>query len=347
MELLVGTYTQPTGGGNAPGRGIHAVSFDPDTANFSEPELLAECTNPSAIAFDPSSRTLFAVREVFRDDTPELISFRIRGTQAEALSHLPLNGELPCHLAFDGHTGRIASAQYWTGDVVVSAVKDGKFSGTATVFEHAGKGPDEKRQQGPHAHCAVFTDGGQVLHSVDLGADAILSRRLDAFGAAEETSVLQVTPGCGPRHMVTDRDETRAYVICELSETLLGLKRSGLGWEVDDSAPAFASPEGGNGACAAIRLSEDGRHVYVSGRRQSRIAQFDVTSGIRKVAEYETGGEWPRDITLSRCGAWMFCGNQNSGTVTALRRDLDTGRLSGVAATCNVGSPVAILELPE
>jgi 6-phosphogluconolactonase len=348
MEILVGSYSRHLGdiGGN--GDGIYSVSVDAETGEFGLPTLLADCVNPTYLTLAPDRQHLFAVREVFAKDQPALLSFRLTSSGAlTATSQLEISGELPCHLAYDPVNMRLASAQYWTGDLAICDVKDGVLQAPASALARAGSGPNSDRQQGPHAHFVVFTDDGTILHSADLGSDSIISVRLDAENHPIETVSLPLPAGCGPRHMALTKDTSKAFVVCELDESLIALGRSGLGWEISSVQPGFAAPLGVDGACAAIRLSPDENHVYISGRRQSCIAGFAIGSQITPLGETSTGGLNPRDFIISKDGNWAIVGNQESDTLISLRRDPVSGTLSASGHSCDVGSPVSLVELSD
>lgn len=262
MELLVGTYSHSLAGMAGNGEGIYGVSFEPEDGTFGAPRLLARCVNPSSLTQAPDGQTVFAGREVFACDGPALLSFNAGpDLTLTPRAELPLTGELPCHLSYDPIHARLASAQYWTGDVAISSVAEGLIAGPATCLAHQGSGPNVERQEGPHAHFVTFTDQGTVLHSVDLGADLIVSHLLNAANQSVQTVSLALPPGSGPRHMAVTRDGQRAFVLCELDESLVVLTRRKLGWSIATIQPGFAAPSGEDGAGAAIRLSADERHL--------------------------------------------------------------------------------------
>jgi 6-phosphogluconolactonase len=189
----------------------------------------------------------------------------------------------------------------------------------------------------------AFSDAGDVVHLVDLGTDSIVSHRLSDDAIANETASLSVPAGSGPRHMVLSRDASRAWVFCELDESLIALTRAGLGWQIDTVQPGFAAPRGEDGSGAAIRLSPDERHIYISGRRQSRIAGFDLDGNL--IGETDCGGLSPRDFIAFSDGHWVIAANQTSNTLTSLRRDPATGLLALSGHSCDIGSPVALVEV--
>ncbi|WP_319532013.1 lactonase family protein [uncultured Cohaesibacter sp.] len=346
MDILVGSYSEELAGMPGNGEGIYRVSFDPETGAFSDLKLLYSCVNPSSLVWAREERHLFAGREVFAEHQPAVLSLEMTPDgQIVPLSCLALPGELPCKIAYDPHHRRLASAQYWSGDVAIVSLEDGVFDANPVYTKQMGHGPNLSRQEGPHAHYVAFTDQGDVLHIVDLGTDAVVSHRLGSDNAIEETSCLKLPAGCGPRHMAITKDERRAFVFCELDESLVTLARDGLGWRVISQQPGFAMEDGVDGSGAAIRLSPDERHLYVSSRRLSAIACFKVDGEPELLGEIESGGISPREFIVTSDGNWLIVANQNSNSLTSLRRDRDTGLLSPSHQTITIGSPVALVEM--
>ncbi|MDF0599827.1 lactonase family protein [Psychromarinibacter sp. C21-152] len=341
MDLIVGTYTRPIAGMAGNGAGIYRVPFDGGTGAFGPPDLLADCVNPSSLVLSPCGVVLMAGREVFADHGPAVVSFRVSADGGlTPLSHMPLDGQLPCHLAFDPAQRRLASAQYWTGDVAICPVAAGVLQ-PPRYLRRTGRGPNAARQEGPHAHCVAFSDGGEVLHLADLGTDSLVSHRLAPDGRAVETAELRLPAGSGPRHIALNRAATRAWVVCELDETLALLERAGLGWTLSRVRPGFEVPRGTDGAAAAIRLSHDARHVYISGRRQSSIAAFSGDGQL--IGRFDTGGQGPREFIVTPDDGWIVVANQTSDTLTSLRREAATGRLALTDNACAIGSPASIV----
>ena len=340
MRLLVGTYSFPIAGMEANGEGIYSVSFDGKTGAFGAPTLLAECTNPSALVLSQNGSMLFAAREVFADDVPALVSFAVAGNgMLVPKQSLLIAGELPCHLAFDPVHSRLASAQYWTGDVAICTVHAERMLPLDSLTRR-GSGPNTERQASPHAHCVHFSDGGTVLHLADLGTDSIVSHRLDGDGNAVETATVTAPPGAGPRHIVLNQAASAAWVVCELSESLIMLARNGLGWMISRTQQVFDTAAGEDGAAAAIRLSPDEAHVCISGRRQSQIAV--LTADGTPVGTFDCGGTSPRDFIITPDGRWVIVANQLSNHLSSLRRDPQTGVLTLVENSGSIGSPVAL-----
>ncbi|MFA0071520.1 beta-propeller fold lactonase family protein, partial [Vibrio breoganii] len=91
----------------------------------------------------------------------------------------------------------------------------------------------------------------------------------------EPMQSIKAPAGNGPRHLVFNKIEDRAYVVCELSETILILKKTLGIWNIVEEVDALPDMEKGE-AVAAVKLSPDEQFLYVSCRHQSRISSFNV-----------------------------------------------------------------------
>ena len=103
-------------------------------------------------------------------------------------------------------------------------------------------------------------------------------------------------------------------------------------------------PDDEDGAGAAIRLSPDERHLYLSDRKQSAIAGFGVADSPVPLGEINSGGLSPRDFILTSDGAWVIAANQNSNLLASFSRDPESGLLTASGHVCAIGSPVALVE---
>jgi len=136
-------------------------------------------------------------------------------------------------------------------------------------------------------------------------------------------------------------------VVNELDETVAILSQDGDGWGLVTTVEAFSCPAGTDGSLAAIRFSPDERHVYVTGRRQSRVAVFSVgrnTNGLTRTRDVEAGGIAPRDFVISSDGRWALSANQDSSQVASFARDPESGTLTPTGSVVEIGSACALLQ---
>jgi 6-phosphogluconolactonase (cycloisomerase 2 family) len=92
-------------------------------------------------------------------------------------------------------------------------------------------------------------------------------------------------------------------------------------------------------------VSQDGRFVYVANRGADCIAAYAVDGDrLTPLADYPTGGLSPRHFAI--VGDFLYAANQNSGTITALRVDPDTGGLGEAVMAARFPQPTCILAEP-
>lgn len=166
---------------------------------------------------------------------------------------------------------------------------------------------------------------------VDLGNDTVSTYDISAEGKLAPVSILKTKAGLGPRHLVFAPDKKTAYLVGELSSTVSVL-------DYDLTTGAFyllqtvsTIPDDWtehNGA-AAIRISNDGRFVYVSNRGHNSLAVFEVLDGELKLIQHlTTHGDFPRDFALDPTERFILVANQNTDNATLYTRDQETGLLA-------------------
>ncbi|ELI0632548.1 lactonase family protein [Vibrio harveyi] len=342
LHFYVGTYTDSP----SQSQGIACVSLDIATGaltltNELVPEAVKTVRNPSYLAL--KGEGLYTFNEVERLEGAELIFAEKTDSYA-----LPIEGDYPCHI--DIKASLLAVANYGSGNVsVYQLYEQGKPLKSIAELYVGGSGPNADRQASPHAHQATFLNHSEQLAVVDLGTDSVHFYDYKKDGETVKFSLSQsiaMPPGSGPRHLVFDSDESVAYVVCELSETLAVLHKQRGQWNLTQQVKLLADEENKE-AASAIRLSADERFVYVSCRAQNLISTFDVTSDIPvQIAASDCGGAFPRDFVLSRDGQWMLVANQHSKNVASFHRNPETGVITPTGYSCDIGAPVCLVEKP-
>lgn len=254
-------------------------------------------------------------------------------------------GADPCYVTLSHDAGVLAVANYSSGSVAVWPLdpRTGLPRGEAQLVRHEGSGPDKERQAGPHAHWVGFSADGAILHSVDLGADAVFAHRIAPDGGRViDTSVAyRAEAGSGPRHLVRHPRVPAAYLVAELANTVTVLRTAPDG-TFAEQAVVSTLPADFRGASAAahIALNATATRLYVSNRGHDSIAVYDVAhdGGLRLLQHVGCGGHWPRFFRLLEAQGMMLVANQRAGTITRLpvRRDGTLGTASPLVAVPGV-----------
>ncbi len=248
-----------------------------------------------------------------------------------------------CHIM--EYNSNIYATNYISGSVFMLDRK-----GNAKLYKLSGHGADViDRQASAHSHQVITTpryvmqeDGSYKEFDVklcvtDLGLDALvlLDRDLVEFDRA-------YTPaGHGPRHTVFSPCGRYAYTANELISSVTTFAYDGKYLSRLDTVSSLPEDFDGISYCAAIRLTKDGRHLYVSNRGHDSIAHFTVDGPKVTLAEtIDCGGSWPRDFNISPDERFVVCTNERGNNVTVYSRDIETGVLTRLPQTITLPTPL-------
>ncbi|PSU36509.1 lactonase family protein [Photobacterium lutimaris] len=336
LHFYVGTYTDTP----STSEGIAHITLDPMTGEITRQNELVSLRNPSYLT--TTSKGLYSFSEISQQEGAALqFSSRMGNI------YLPIAGDFPCHL--DIKNPYLAVANYGSGNVVVYLIdEDGRpLQAIADLYE-GGNGPNKDRQLSPHAHQVTFLKHSNQLAIVDLGSDRIRFYDCDTKSGKHTFTLGQsiaMPAGSGPRHLVFNQYETHAYVVCELSETLVVLTKTDGIWAITHQCELLSNAENGE-AASAVRLSADERFLYVSCRAQNKICAFDVSSEEPVILDvYDCQGQFPRDFAISENGQWLIVANQHSNTIASFKRSVETGEITPTGYQCSVDAPVCLAEV--
>jgi len=351
----VGTYTAKT-----QSKGIYAYAFHPDAGKIAEAGVAAETPDPSFLVVHPNGEYLYAVNEGPVTDGGKhgaVTSFSIdhangKLTQLNQVSSLGID---PCFISIDKTGKFLLVANYTSGNVAVFPIlDDGKVgAATANVQQKGTTGPNNERQEGPHAHWIETTANNRFAVAVDLGLDEVLVYKFDATNgtlAPNDPAYVKIKAGSGPRHLVFSANDKYAYVASELASTVTALKFDVIKGTFKEFQTLSTLPPRftGRNDVAEIALHPNGKALYVSNRGNDSIAIYDVASNgtLAPTGGTSTGGKEPRHFTFDPSGKFLFVENQLSDEIDVFRVDPVTGALSGDAQTIKVPSPVCVVFTP-
>lgn len=333
VRLIAGTYAREGG------KGLYPIVYDADRDRWQVEAPITGIDDASFGVGRGPSGAYYLVREKTRGDISAYTPGWVKAGTAST------KGADPCYIALDRASGCLAVANYSSGGVAFHTLDPRTgVPGDPVLFDHVGTGPNTARQEGPHAHWVGFSPDRRWLHSVDLGTDTIYAYRFDptARTLARPVAAWHADSGAGPRHLVHHPRLPRAYVVCELTNTLMTLDARADGSFVTRSRISTL-PAGYRGASQAAHIAIDakGRRVYVSNRGQNGIAVFALdAAGVPTLLQHiSSGGDWPRFFLLLDDARRMVVANERSATLAILAIGTD-GRLSATGQ--RIGVPGAV-----
>jgi 6-phosphogluconolactonase len=353
-RVYVGTYTGPAS------KGIYAFQFDPSSGKAGAVETVAETTNPSFLAVDRKPGNLYAANEISNYEgqkTGGISAFAVdpKSGKLTFLNEVSSHGAGPCHLAMD-KTGRfVIVANYDSGSVAAFPVQqDGRLGEASSVIQHAGKGANAERQEGPHAHDITISDDNRFVIANDLGLDQLLVYHFDATKgilAANQPAFASVEPGAGPRHSAFHPSGRFFYSLNEIVGSISAFSydaHSGVLRHLQTISTLPADFKDKNDS-AEIVVHPSGKYLYASNRGPDTIAVFaiDGEKGTLKMVEaVPTQGRTPRNFAIDPTGKYLLAANEDSNDVAVFRIDPKTGRLTATGQVIEVPSPVCLVFVP-
>jgi 6-phosphogluconolactonase len=353
MRVYVGTYTGPKS------KGIYQVRLDLATGALGTPELAGEAVNPSFLDLHPSGRFLYAVSEVSGPagkPAGAVSAFAIAADTGKLtlLDTRPTGGAGPCYVSVDRQGRTALAANYGSGSVCVMPIgTGGELAEAAAFIQHAGSGPNSKRQAGPHAHCIDLDPAGRFALVADLGLDKVLVYRFDSARgslAANDPPAAAVAPGSGPRHVAFHPNGRFVYVINEMASTITAFSYDGERGTLSQlqTVPTLPADWRGASSTAEIQVHPSGRFVYGSNRGHDSIAIFAVNADgtLKALGHQPSGGKTPRCFGMDPTGAYLLAANQGTDNLVVFRIDRQSGGLSPTGVAAAVPSPVCVKFLP-
>ena len=342
---LIGTYA------DAKNQGIELLSFDQDNMTLSTQLVASEIKKPSFVVANNARKLIFSVEDTMNG---KLKSFALSQSESNLtlLDQVDSFGDHPCYLALDAAERLLAVANYGSGNFSIYEVDSTGGLHFKQSVQHLGSSINKYRQNNAHAHSMVFHPNGKQLLVADLGTDKIYIYDLNYSGATLVTpanpAYFSVAAGSGPRHMVLHPNGKLLYLVHELTGEVGVYFYDNGNITHANTQSLVTSQFKGDVQAAEIRLSSDGKFIYVSNRGQvNNLSVFEVglEGGLRLIQQIATGGQTPRNFNLSPDGYFLLVANQDSDDIRLFKRDPVTGILSKTPTKIQIKKPTYIFPL--
>ena len=326
--MLVGTYTS---GGST---GIYVYKFDTETGK-SEYVSETKALNPAYLAVSANERFVYSVGEnSSKEAVAYAFSFDKQTGKLQLLNAQQTDSPGPCYISTDRSGRFVVTANYSGGTVsVFPLAADGSLQPVVKLFGFEGSGPDARRQEKPHLHCAVFSPDQRYLFAADLGTDQLhqfTTSGATPFLSTGNPGAFQLEPGSGPRHLTFHPNGKFAYLINELSGKVTVFHHVNGHLEPVQYIASDTSPGIGGKGSADIHVSPDGKFLYASNRANTNnIAIFSICAADGKLTAvgFQPTGLHPRNFIITPNGKYLLAANMNSSNIQVFEIDKNTGLL--------------------
>ncbi|MDX1585145.1 MAG: lactonase family protein [Balneolaceae bacterium] len=348
--LFVGTYT---GEGS---EGIYLYSFNAADGSVTPIDTVSGIDDPSYLYLSPDHTTLYAVNELAdsADATVSSFSFEVQTGKISFMNRQSSMGGAPCYISTDKNGKAVFVANYLGGSLAMFPVQeDGSLNEAKAVIEHEGSSVNPNRQEAPHMHCTIISPDNTILFAADLGTDRLTGYAYDAEQntlSTEPVITYDTDEGAGPRHLTFHPTGEYAYLVNELNGTADVFKYSEGALEAIQTISTLPENYEGVVSGADIRVSPDGRFVYVSNREDLNnivIYAINKDSGwLNKVGAVPSGGVHPRNFMIDPTGSYLLAANRHSDNIVVFERDSVTGLLTHTGVEIEVSQPVSLQMAP-
>jgi 6-phosphogluconolactonase len=316
---------------NADSRDISVLRLDAAAGTLVPLQRLPVGGIVMPLAVSPDRRRLYAS---IRSEPVEVVTFAIDAADGRLapLARSPLPASM-CWIGTDQAGRFLLSASYGGSAIAVSPVDAGGIVGAA----------QQTLATPPNAHAVRTDPNNRFLFASCLGGGVVLGFRFDAASGRFDpspASTWQARPGAGPRHFVFDSRAAFVYLVNELDATVVVLAFDAERGVLSEVQTLDTLPPGFSGEpwAADIHLTPDGRHLYVSERRTSTLAAFDVdrSSGRLSLIGRVPTETQPRGFAIDPTGRWLLAVGQTSHRLSLHAIDAASGRLQK-SGECEVG----------
>lgn len=351
--LFVGTYTEALPHVTPSAKGIYVLSRADAQSELEMIDWFEAVPNPSFLALHPEEDLLYSVAEVdhLEGEGGAIASYSFdRSTGRVRMLHTRTSlGTWPCHLIVGEGAGHVLVSNYLNGSLgVIPIAPDGSFPDGGQRIQHEGSGPNQERQEGPHAHSVNADPSGQFILAMDLGIDQAKVYRFDSeAGRLSDVSSISVAPGSGPRHFDFHPTARWAYILNELSATITVCDWDGDAGTLTETQTVNTLPADWDGhvSTADIHVHPNGKWVYSSNRGHDSITMFSVDQAngqLTLMGQESTQGRTPRNFALDPEGRKLYAGNQDSDTIVVFDIDQESGRLRPTGEVVAVPNPICL-----
>ena len=306
--IYAGTYT---------GKGSEGIyRFNWEEGKLSDSGLFCRIDNPKYLCV--CGKDIAAVCDFEQGSGVALI-----GEDGRIKDSLVFEDVTSCYIAY--HEGRLYTANYHAGTFSVLNVNKDHLELIKTV--------EIRKKAG--CHQVLFWKDLILIPCLFLDKVMIYDKNLDY------KNEIVFPQGIGPRHGIFSKDGKYLYLVSELSNELFVIWTDS--FRIKGCTGLLENGERNTEGTAAIRMSEDGKHLYVSTRGKDLISVLSTEDEkVELIQTVSCKGEHPRDFILIDDA--LLCANRLSNQAVSFRIGKD-GKLEEEIDRIDVPDSICLIEI--
>lgn len=320
--------------GNCSNKGIIKYKFEDDklkyifsTNDFSRCTYLAQ-----------NAEYIYSTQEISdinNRNSGYIISYKKELNNLNFISKTESLGSYPCHIEISSKNKIIFISNYMDGYFTAYKLQENGALGRLLIKEII-------KNDKSHMHCSKLFNDEKNLITVDLGMNAITVYYIDS-NHIQKIDNLTLPEDTEPRHIAIYNNSI--FLITEKSCMLYILEFKNNKLKILSNVPIlpadYVKKDSDTGA--AIKISKDGKYIYLSIRGHNSISVFKYENKIIKfIQNVPLKGQTPRDIEIDKTQNYLFVANQDSDEIEIFKRNVVTGELKFINSF-KVPSPTCIL----
>lgn len=252
------------------------------------------------------------------------------------VSHISNQGKTYIHACVNGDletADKLYAVDYYNGEVVTFRIHKKKLLKKLDTFQFTGKGTDEKKQSSPFPTMVDFLPDCNKIFVTCLGLDKIC-----LFDVAEDGTLIYdnvhsfaVKAGSGPRKMIFNQNQDRAYVLNELSSTIDVYRYHEQTFELLQTVDTYPKDDDDiqyDNVPTDMLFNFEQDHLYVTNKGHDSLVLFDVAEdGTLTYVDFEDTSPDPVNMLVynEEGHEWIVVACQKGGIVESYYYSSDKG----------------------
>lgn len=343
--LFTSGYTK-----NKKGEGVQVFEFNLENGLTTKVASIKDIINASYFELNSTGNNLYTCNDLGREQEGKVsvYDFNPKKLTFNLLQQASSKGYNPCHITLSSKDDLVAVSNYTQSSAAVFNIKsDRRLDNNPSVFKFKGNSTMKSRQEASHLHSAKFSPDDKYIYLPDLGTDQIHTLKIKKDSPLScKNLTTNTAKSAGPRHFTFHPNGNFAYVINELSGTVVGYRfKEGKLIELG-SYFSYSKKQNDYGS-ADIHISPDGKFLYASNRwtEENTISIFKLNQengSLELKGHQSTYGDHPRNFVIDPSGNFLLVANRNTNNIVFFKRDQETGLLSKLDHEITMNEPTCL-----